>query len=91
MVLDRWQVHKSGGCQFKQRFGCRVRVKSMLAYAPELNPAEQVGGHTNHADLANFVADDVLHLGQTVAQSFRDTRKHQSSLQSFFHHAGPKL
>jgi len=50
-------------------------------------PGEQVWNHTKYADLANFVPDDVLHLGRSVAASLRQTRSQPSLLRSFFKHA----
>jgi transposase len=84
LVLDRWQVHKSGVRQLQRRFGRRVVVEWLPAYAPELNPDEQVWNHTKYADLANFIPDDVLHLGKSVATSLRETRTNQTLLKSFF-------
>jgi transposase len=87
LVLDRWQVHRSAVRKIKARFGRRVHIEWLPAYAPELNPTEHVWGHTKFADLANFIPDDILHLGQTIAGSLRNTRQNQSLLRSFFHHA----
>jgi transposase len=84
LVLDRWQVHKSGVRRLQRRFGRRVVVEWLPAYAPELNPDEQVWNHTKYADLANFIPDDVLHLGKSVATSLRETRTNQILLKSFF-------
>jgi transposase len=91
LVLDRWQVHRSAVCQLKARFGRRIHVEWLPAYAPELNPTEYVWGHTKFADLANFIPDDLLHLGQSIAASLRHTRQKQSLLRSFFHHAELKI
>jgi len=87
LVLDRWQVHRSAVRKIKARFGRRIHIEWLPAYAPELNPTEHVWGHTKFADLANFIPDDVLHLGQSIAGSLRNTRQSQSLLRSFFHHA----
>lgn len=87
LVLDRWPVHRAGARKLKARFGRRIHIEWLPAYAPELNPTEQVWNHTKYADLANFVPDDVLELGQAVANSIRTTRHNQSLLRSFFHHA----
>lgn len=87
LVLDRWQVHRSAVRKLKARFGRRIHVEWLPAYAPELNPTEQVWGHTKSADLANFIPDDVLHLGRSIADSLRNTRQNQTLLRSFFHHA----
>mgnify|MGYP001544374309 FL=1 len=88
LVLDRWQVHKSGVRQIQKRFRRRVQVEWLPAYAPELNPVEQVWNHTKYADLANFVPDNVLQLGRSIAESIRETRCNQSLIRSFFNHAG---
>jgi transposase len=87
LVLDRWQVHRSGVRRLQQRFGRRIHVEWLPAYAPELNPDEQVWNHTKYADLANFIPDDILHLGKSIAKSIRTTRSNQTLLQSFFKHA----
>jgi transposase len=68
LVMDRWPVHRSGAGRLQERFGRRVCVEWLPAYAPELNPDEQVWNHTKYTDLANFIPDDTLHLGQSVAQ-----------------------
>jgi len=87
LVWDRWQVHRSAARQLKVRFGRRIHIEWLPAYAPELNPTEYVWGHTKSADLANFIPDDVLHLGQSIARSLRNTRQDQTLLRSFFQHA----
>jgi transposase len=91
LVLDRWPVHRSGVRKIQARFGRRVQVEWLPPYAPELNPTEQVWNHTKYADLANFVPDDVLELGQAVAGSLRDKCQNQSLLRSFFQHAELKI
>jgi transposase len=87
LVLDRWSVHKAGVRKLQARFGGRVHVEWLPPYAPELNPTEQVWNHTKYADLANFIPDNVLELGQAVAGSLRTKRQNQSLLRSFFNHA----
>jgi len=91
LVLDRWQVHRSGVRRLQQRFGRRIHVEWLPAYAPELNPDEQVWNHTKYTDLANFIPDDILHLGKSIAKSIRTTRSNQTLLQSFFKHAALTL
>lgn len=91
LVMDRWQVHRSGARRLERRFGRQVHVEWLPAYAPQLNPDEQVWNHTKYADLANFIPDDVLQLGKSVAKSLRNTKSDQSLLHSFFQHAGLRL
>jgi transposase len=57
------------------------------AYAPELNPVEQVWNHTKYTDLANYKPDDIASLGQAVARSIRSTRAQTPLLRSFFRHS----
>lgn len=88
LVLDRLQAHRSGVSQLRARFHRHVQVEWLPPYAPELNPVEQVWNHTKYTDLANYVPDDVLQLGRSVAHSIRQTRSDHSLLRSFFNHAG---
>jgi transposase len=87
LVMDRWQVHRSGARRLAERFGRRVRIEWLPAYAPELNPDEQVWRHTKYADLANYIPEDVVALGQAVSRSIRNTASQQPLLRSFFKHA----
>ena len=91
LVMDRWSVHRAAAKQLRTRFGDRLEIEWLPAYAPELNPSEQVWKRTKYDDLPNFIPDDVLQLGRAVADSIRHTRDDQSLLRSFFNHAGLKL
>lgn len=91
LVMDRWQVHRSGAKRLLERFPRRVEVEWLPAYAPEINPTEQVWARTKHGDLANYIPDDVRQLGRAVCRSIRRTRGQQKLLRSFFKHAGLKL
>ena len=46
LVLDRYTVHRSAAKRLRERFGRRVRVEWLPAYAAELNPAEGVWDQT---------------------------------------------
>lgn len=91
LVMDRYSVHRAAAARLQRRFGKRVEVEWLPAYAPELNPDEQVWNRAKYTDLANFIPDDVLHLGHALADSIRKTRGQQSLLRSFFKHAKLKL
>ena len=69
LVMDRWQVHRSAARRLIERFARRLRIEWLPAYAPDLNPDEQVWRHTKHADLANRVPEDVQTLGRSVRRS----------------------
>ncbi len=87
LVIDRYSVHRSAAKRLLARHPKRLSIEWLPAYAPELNPDEQVWNHTKHADLANFVPNDVWHLGRSVNDSLKRTRSQQGLLRSFFKHA----
>lgn len=87
LVIDRYSVHRSAAKKLLAKHPRRLSIEWLPAYAPELNPDEQVWNRAKYTDLANFVPDDVLHLGRSVAASLRKTRGQPSLLRSFFKHA----
>jgi len=84
LVIDRLGAHRAAVRSLQARYGPRLEVEWLPAYAPELNPTEHVWGHTKTGDLANFIPDDVFHLGRKVASRLRKTRHDQPLLRSFF-------
>lgn len=91
LIMDRWQVHRSGARRLLRRFRQQVHVEWLPAYAPELNPVEQIWKHTKYDDLANFIPDDMLSLGRAVCHSLRQNRTNQPLLHAFFKHARLKI
>jgi len=91
LVWDRWMVHRAASRRLRERFGRRVRIAWLPAYAPELNPTEQVWNRSKHTDLANFMPQDVAHLARALRRSLRHTRSEKWLLPSFFKHAKLKL
>ncbi len=87
LVMDRYSVHRAAAKRLGGRFGRRVCFEWLPAYAPELNPDEQVWNRAKYTDLANFIPDDVNELGHAMAASFRQTGSQQRLLRSFFQHA----
>lgn len=84
LVLDRWAVHRCAARRLEKRFPRRVETEWLPAYAPELNPVEQVWDRTKYADLANYIPDDVFRLQRAVRRSIRRTSESQSIKRSFF-------
>ena len=87
LVWDRWMVHRSASRRLRDRFGRRVHIAWLPAYAPELNPTEQVWNRSKYTDLANFIPQDVAHLARALRRSLRHTRSQETLLRSFFKHA----
>src|SRR4051812_23853769 len=69
LVLDRSNPPRTAVRQLQPILNRRLQVEWLPPYAPDLNPAEQLWNHTKYADLANFVADDLNHLGRRVGLS----------------------
>ena len=92
LVWDRWSVHKGLAVRhYLERHADGIQVEWLPAYAPELNPDEQVWGHTKHGALANFCPDDLDQLQGRVDFSMRSNARESSLLRSFFKTAGLKL
>ena len=91
LVLDRWSVHRSAVRQFLARGDGRVEVEWLPAYAPELNPVEQVWQRAKYTDMANFVPAQAEHLRREVEASLVSTRGQQAVLRSCFAYAKLKL
>jgi len=84
LVLDRWNVHRSAVRRLQAALGRRLHVEWLPAYAPDLNPAEQIWNHAKHADLANFSPDGIAQLARRVGLSFYYQSRRIHLLYSYF-------
>lgn len=91
LLLDRWSVHRSGARRLVDRFGSKVQIEWLPAYAPDLNPVEAVWSHTKYAELANYIPNDIDSLADEVIGSLDQTAGDQLLLCSFFHCAKLRL
>ena len=69
LVMDRWSVHRSAAKRLRARFARRVQIEWLPAYAPELNPDEQVWTRTKYVDLANYIPADIDELGRALLRA----------------------
>ncbi|MFC1782765.1 transposase [Planctomycetota bacterium] len=65
--------------------GKRADVEWLPAYAPELNPVEQIWNYGKYSQLANFILEDVDHLAFMLNKSLNHQAKQKDLLRSFFH------
>jgi len=91
LVLDRYNVHRKAVRLLREKHPAWFDAEWLPAYAPELNPVEQVWNHSKYSDLANFIPDDLDHLQREVDGSIRGQRCHSDLLRSFFKHAQLRL
>ena len=76
---------------YLDRHDTSIRVEWLPAYAPDLNPTEQVWNHTKYTDLANFIPDDRADLHAHVEASLGAQCNQSKLLRSFFQTAKLKL
>lgn len=67
----------------------RLHLERLPAYAPALNPVEQLWSYLKHGRLANFVPRNVWHLYQIVQEHLLALRKAPGLLRGFW--KGSKL
>ena len=88
LVWDNLPVHRSRAV--KDYLDAQRRwltVKWLPAYAPELNPLEDVWANLEGRELANFVPDDMQQLHRQVARGTRRIRRHVQLIWGFLEHA----
>ena len=90
-IHSLWTLHRAGTQRLLRRFPNRIQIEWLPAYAPDLNPVEQVWNRAQYTDWAHYIPDDVLALGHEVARSIRQTRSQKTLLHSFFRHCGLRL
>jgi transposase len=91
VIWDRSSVHRSAAAYFKDQRPDWFEFEELPSYAPELNPIEQCWNHTKHADLPNFIPDDLDELDGAVTESINDQRENQTLLRSFFEYTQLRL
>lgn len=87
VIVDRLNAHRTAAKKLLERCPSGFRFEWLPPYAPDLNPVEQAWGHAKYADMANFIPDDVRHLGRVTRRSLRRTASDQHLLRSFIQHA----
>jgi transposase len=84
VVLDRWSAHRKAIRLLHEQGASWLQAEWLPAYAPELNPTEQVWNHTKWGDLANFVPTDIAHLRRSAIDSLTAQRRDANRLSSCF-------
>lgn len=89
LIWDNLGAHKS---QRMKKYLARQRswltVERLPAYAPELNPLEQVWGNVKTRDLANVCAPDLGTLRRPLHRGFGRIRREPELAAGFLCHAG---
>jgi transposase len=91
LIVDRYQVHRSAIRQLREANISWLRVEWLPAYAPDLDPVEEVWNHTKCVDLADFVPEDLDDLEEAVTDSLAQQAINHSLKRSYFEFAGLNL
>ena len=87
LILDRWSVHRAAVAIMQKRYADRLTIEWLPAYAPELNPVEQVWNHTKYGDLANFRPENIQHLADGIMMSIAAQHHDNHLIRGFFKYA----
>lgn len=92
LIWDGLGAHKSGLMSaYLRRQHAWLTVERLPAYAPDLNPIEQVWGNVKGAELANVCAEDLSALRRPLCAGFARIRRQSQLAYAFLHHAGLAL
>jgi transposase len=83
VVWDRLNVHRSAARQFAERHPDGFDFEWLPAYAPDLNPVEQLWNHTKYSELANVIPENVEELYDIVEITIDANRQNRYLLNSF--------
>jgi transposase len=89
LIWDGLGGHKSRAmATYVARQRAWLTVEPLPAYAPELNPIEQVWGNVKTRELANVCAPDLAALRPPLRAGFARVRRHPQLAFAFLQHAG---
>ena len=91
LVMDRLSAHTKAVRLLHEHLGHRAHMgeaEYLPAYAPELNPIENVWGHCKHSSLANFIPDDIDHLQDAILEDLGEKHSASHLLHAFFKKSG---
>jgi transposase len=85
IVWDRLAAHRSGLVRdFLAEQDGRIWVEYLPAYAPELNPVEQVWCYWKQHELPNVCSKDYWQLGQTARRTLKRMRRRPRLITAFW-------
>jgi transposase len=85
VVWDRGPIHKGPALRALLARHPRLTVEYLPAYAPDLNPVEQLWNYLKYVELANLVPTGVLSLNALVEAEMQGTGQDQERLRSCYH------
>lgn len=87
LVCDRLSAHRSAVRQLSEEGAQWLKVEWLPAYAPEIDPVEDVWNQSKYGDLANVIPNDINQLHEALDHLLETYRHQPNRLHSFFHAA----
>jgi putative transposase len=84
LLWDRGSIHRGSAIEGVCQAHPRLHLKEFPAYAPELNPTEQVWNDFK-GHIANSLLQDIRDLRRRLSANARRVRRSQAKLRSFIH------
>lgn len=88
IVWDRLQAHRSRRVrEYIEASDGALKLEFLPAYAPELNPAEQIFNYGKNREMANFCPADFGELRSFARRSFRRMQRRPALITAFWQQA----
>lgn len=84
LVCDRLPAHRSAIRRLQEAGACWLQVEWLPAYAPEIDPVEDVWNQSKYGALANVIPNDIAELHETLDRLLETYRHEPNRLHSFF-------
>jgi transposase len=88
IIWDRLAAHRSRRVRdYVAATDGQIELEFLPAYAPELNPSEQIFNHGKNREMANFCPTDFQHLRRFARRSFRRMQRRPALIAAFWRQA----
>ena len=93
IIWDGARIHFSQAVKdfLAEGYAAQVRLEKLPAYAPELNPTEQVWQHLKNVDLANLCAHNLSELKQALCKAMDKLAPKRRIFKGFLKQVGFRL
>jgi hypothetical protein len=88
LICDRLPAHRSAVRRLQNDGADWLQVEWLPAYAPDLDPVENVWNQSKYGAMANIVPNDIDELHETLDRLLDTYRHEPNRLHSFFQAAG---
>ena len=84
VIWDGGPMHKGEPIREVLRQFPRLTLEPLPAYAPDLNPVEQLRNYLKYTELPNFAPQDAEHLDRVLLKHLRAVRREPRRLRTFY-------